>query len=127
MRIPLAALLLLAACQTQSLRFSAAEPRIATVEGWRIAVYETEDEVQAIRLNFVSGASRAEMMAFGQRAIRQVTGCRIRARTAAFNPSVMSGRKDCSDPREIAMESQRRHADSAKPSRTDTRNQGPPP
>lgn len=96
MRIPLAAALLLTACQAQSLRFTGAEPRIVDVEGWRIAVYETDEAVQAIRQNFVLGATRAQMMAFGQRAIHEVTGCRIRARDAAFNPSVMTGPKDCS-------------------------------
>jgi hypothetical protein len=96
MRIPLAAALLLTACQAQSLRFADSEPRVVEVEGWRIAVYETDEEVQAIRQNFIPGATRAEMMTFGQRAIRKVTGCRIRTRDAAFNPSVMTGRKDCS-------------------------------
>ncbi|MEM1315259.1 MAG: hypothetical protein AAGI51_11930, partial [Pseudomonadota bacterium] len=82
-------------CQPQSLRFSEAEPRLVEIDGWRIAVWRTADEAQAIRLNAVPGATSAQMLVLGRRAVRQATGCALSGRGLAVNPSLLTGPLDC--------------------------------
>lgn len=95
MRILLALILTLAACDSPSPVLGRAEPTRLTGDGYQITVWRTGDRVEVIRHGFAKPADKPTLRATLVQAMRDATGCEPRKDSIEGDIGVLRARLDC--------------------------------
>ncbi len=93
---PVILLMVFAACDSPSVAFMGAPKTVVVIEGSTFSVHRREDRVEVYRTSFEILPPRAQVLRRAELAIKQATGCKVRAGTLRGDQALIKARLTCS-------------------------------